>query len=102
VDIWALGVLTYVLLSGGEFPFTGRFNKMLSWEIKNEIPNYTFINKYHNAGILLDFMQKTLAKNPMCRLSAEQLLQHEWLEATCEIDVPDSELISIGNNFWDF
>lgn len=102
VDLWALGVLAYVLLSGGNFPFTGRTDRVLFNQIKSHRVELRYFDKYTNSSVLCDFVMHCLDRDPKTRYSAEQLLQHEWLVCTCETTVPDEELITIGKNFWDF
>ena len=79
VDIWALGVLTYCLLSGGRFPFDDRTLYQLKHKIRNAQPDLSFVDRYSNADSLRNFMQQCLNKNKDERASAADLLQHEWL-----------------------
>ena len=43
VDSWAFGVLAYVLLSGGKFPFEGRSMHALNSAIRSARPSYRFL-----------------------------------------------------------
>ena len=43
VDSWAFGVLAYVLLSGGKFPFEGRTMIALNNAIRSAKPSYRFL-----------------------------------------------------------
>lgn len=46
VDLWALGVLAYILLSGGKFPFDDNRKDKLEQKIRVMTPDYTFLSKY--------------------------------------------------------
>ena len=48
VDIWALGVLTYVLLSGGKFPFQDHSLEQLKYKIRVTNPNMDFASHFIN------------------------------------------------------
>ena len=74
VDTWALGILTYCLLSGGKFPYDANNVSQIYWQIKTKQPVFTPFERYHNSDTLIDFMKHCLDKNPLTRHSAEQLL----------------------------
>ena len=46
VDIWALGVLTHIILAGSE-PFPGENKQRIFHSILNEVPSYDLLTKYH-------------------------------------------------------
>ena len=71
VDTWALGVISYILLSDGKFPFTGRTNALLFNQIRNYIPDLSIFDKYTNSEVLKDFVMCCLDKNPTTRYTAE-------------------------------
>ena len=52
VDLWALGVLAYILLSDGKFPFEGRSIMALNNSIRTARPNYDFLQKYSDPQML--------------------------------------------------
>ena len=64
VDLWALGVLTYCLLSGGKFPFDGRTIHQINYKIRVVAPDYSFVSQYQNHESLQNFMELCLSKNP--------------------------------------
>lgn len=78
-DMWSVGVICYILLSG-ESPFQGE-NDMetlsnitaAQWEFEEEI----FSDISQEAK---DFISQLLQKDPRCRLSSPGALQHPWLQ----------------------
>jgi len=78
VDIWSIGVITYVLLCGFP-PFYGETQKELFENILTG--NYDFPNPEW-AGVSDDaknFIKKMLVVNPEKRYTAEQCLKDKWL-----------------------
>ena len=78
VDIWASGVITYMLLSGRN-PFPGK-NKKDVKRLIVEVP--VDLNKKHFKStdpLAKDFIQRALIKDPSNRYTAKQLLEHPWM-----------------------
>lgn len=76
-DMWSIGCLTYVLLSGCS-PFGGddkvtTFSNITSTEL--EFPD-DFDGVSESA---LDFMRKLIVKEPKKRLTSKEAYQHEWM-----------------------
>ncbi|KAK6491818.1 putative serine/threonine-protein kinase irlB isoform X1 [Huso huso] len=81
-DMWSLGVITYMLLSGLS-PFLGEddnetLNNILAcqWDFEGE----EFGNISEEAK---DFISKLLIKNKCWRISATEALKHPWLSDPC-------------------
>jgi len=79
VDMWSIGVVTYVLLCGFS-PFlsstqTGLFEKIIKAEYDFPDPEWTNISQTAK-----DFIRHLLIKDPAARLTASKALQHEWLK----------------------
>uniref|UniRef100_G1MPY3 Protein kinase domain-containing protein n=1 Tax=Meleagris gallopavo TaxID=9103 RepID=G1MPY3_MELGA len=81
-DMWSVGVICYILLSG-ESPFQGENDmETLSnitaarWEFEEEI--FSDISQQAK-----DFISQLLQKDPRCRLSSPGALQHPWLQQLC-------------------
>jgi len=79
VDIWSIGVITYVLLCGFP-PFYGEQQKELFENIM--AGNYDFPDpEWQNVSeAAKDFIRKILVVNPEHRATAEQCLQHKWIK----------------------
>jgi len=78
VDLWSIGVITYILLAGYS-PFysdteAGLFEKIMTAE-------YDFDNECWDeiSDLAKDFIKKLLTKNPVTRMSAQDALKHKWL-----------------------
>ncbi|CAB3400207.1 unnamed protein product [Caenorhabditis bovis] len=79
-DIWSMGVLLYILVTGG-FPFPSEsINKLkravLSGQVK--IPYWVSVE-------CADFIRKMLVLNPSKRFSIHNVLQHRWMNGTNDI-----------------
>ncbi|XP_067397466.1 serine/threonine-protein kinase 17A-like [Emydura macquarii macquarii] len=77
-DMWSIGVLTYVMLTG-ESPFRGDTKQETFLNISQvnvEFPPDAFQGVSDRA---VDFICSLLVKNPRKRAKAEQCLQHPWL-----------------------
>ena len=78
VDMWSVGVLTYILL-GGYPPFYDDDQNRLYAKIKSG--NYEFHEDYWG-GVSKegkDLIMKLLTVNPSDRITAEQALGHPWI-----------------------
>ncbi len=78
VDIWSIGVITYILLSGRP-PFKGKskneiFRSILMGDISFEHPIWDKISPE-----VKDFILHALQKDPKKRADAKTLLDHPWL-----------------------
>lgn len=87
VDIWACGVVMYILLSG-KFPFGGEtekeyYSRVLSREAY--FPSQEWASVSQGAK---DLVAAMLCKDPSKRLTAEECLNHPWiLNASKELEV---------------
>jgi len=77
-DMWSLGVICYILLSGYS-PFMGdndteTYNNISNVQFDFDLEEFDSISE--NAQ---DFISCLLKKSPRTRLSADQCLEHSWL-----------------------
>jgi len=83
VDIWSIGVITFLLLSG-KHPFTGKTLEQVLQKVKNahfttDGKNWSKVSQ-SGKSVVQAFLQKT----PMVRPNASQALRHKWFEMMVE------------------
>jgi calcium-dependent protein kinase len=76
-DMWSIGVIAYMLLTGGP-PFHGTDDEVLR-KIKTASVHWS--SRYHKLSTpAKDFLQKLLVLDPAKRLSAQEALDHPWIK----------------------
>uniref|UniRef100_A0A8C4QLJ7 Titin n=1 Tax=Eptatretus burgeri TaxID=7764 RepID=A0A8C4QLJ7_EPTBU len=82
-DMWSVGTLTYVLLSGLN-PFAAETNQQMVENI--ERTQYTFDEEAFKDVTIeaLDFVDRLLVKERRHRMTAEEALKHVWLKQKVE------------------
>lgn len=90
IDLWSMGVVLYILLSG-KVPFPGRNElEIIGNVIKGEFHfNHEVFKKISPES--KDLISKLLDKNVITRYSAEESLNHPWIKKFAEAKekVPD-------------
>ncbi|KAM5237575.1 death-associated protein kinase 3 [Ctenodactylus gundi] len=79
-DMWSIGVITYILLSGAS-PFLGETKQETLTNIS--AVNYAFDEEYFSSTSELakDFIRRLLVKDPKRRMTIAQSLEHSWIKA---------------------
>ncbi|XP_065430399.1 death-associated protein kinase 2-like isoform X6 [Chrysemys picta bellii] len=78
-DMWSIGVITYILLSGMS-PFQGETD---AETLSNVVAgNYEFEEKFFSetTDMAKDFIRQLLVKEPRNRMSAAESLVHPWIK----------------------
>ena len=97
VDVWAAGVVLYILLSG-KFPFGGRneseyYQRVLSKQVYFPTEEWGKVSQSAK-----ELVRGMLCKDPEKRLTAEKCLQHPWLQkAQNAKDLPDVDIFPQDN-----
>nr|XP_033774848.1 serine/threonine-protein kinase 17A-like isoform X1 [Geotrypetes seraphini] len=89
-DMWSIGVLTYVMLTG-ESPFLGDNKQETFLNISQMNIQYSQDVFEGITDLAIDFIKALLIKNPRKRAKAEQCLQHPWLSSCPDIPEPLKE-----------
>lgn len=94
IDIWAVGVITYVLLSGSLPFFHQVLHKLYRQIVERDVsfPEEAWRNVSKGA---LDFILRLLQVNAGDRLTADQCLGHPWLRGQASNS-------SFGNSFQEY
>ncbi|XP_061905384.1 serine/threonine kinase 17a like [Entelurus aequoreus] len=77
-DMWSIGVLTYVMLTG-ESPFLGDDKQGTFLNISQVSVEYSHDTFEDISPLAVDFIKSLLVKNPRKRATAEECLKHPWL-----------------------
>ncbi|XP_069480507.1 death-associated protein kinase 2 isoform X2 [Ambystoma mexicanum] len=77
-DLWSIGVITYILLSGAS-PFLGDTKQETLANIT--AVSYEFDEEFfsHTSDLAKDFIRKLLVKDTRKRLSIKEALTHPWI-----------------------
>uniref|UniRef100_V9KEE7 non-specific serine/threonine protein kinase n=1 Tax=Callorhinchus milii TaxID=7868 RepID=V9KEE7_CALMI len=88
-DMWTIGVLTYVMLTGIS-PFLGDDKQTTYLNISRVDVDYTQDVFEGISDLALDFLQTLLIKDPRKRTKAVQCLEHPWLSSDPRVPRPVS------------
>jgi serine/threonine protein kinase len=84
-DIWSIGVVTFILLSGST-PFYEEDNFALFEQIKNCRYSFEAETWQDVSEEAKDFVKKILVADPKKRLTSEQIFNHPWMKASLSHD----------------
>lgn len=80
VDLWSIGVIAYCLLYG-QYPFYSRHKSQLAQKILTgqfHFPAFSQSGEIVSKGVQ-DFISRLLIVNPLRRMTADQALDHPWI-----------------------
>uniref|UniRef100_A0A8D0KNS5 Death-associated protein kinase 2 n=1 Tax=Salvator merianae TaxID=96440 RepID=A0A8D0KNS5_SALMN len=97
-DMWSIGVITYILLSGAS-PFLGETKQETLANIT--AVNYEFDEEFfsHTSDLAKDFIRKLLVKDTRKRLTIQEALAHPWItpKDKCQAMVRRESVVNLEN-----
>jgi serine/threonine protein kinase len=98
-DVFSLGVVLFVLLSGRS-PFTGKTPKEILKRNKQATPTFREKDWENVPRLAVDLVQRMLIPNPAKRITAQRALEHHWIMHHGEgllglLEVPSPSPISL-------
>ncbi|XP_015996580.2 death-associated protein kinase 2 isoform X1 [Rousettus aegyptiacus] len=87
-DMWSIGVITYILLSGAS-PFLGDTKQETLANIT--AVSYDFDEEFFSqtSELAKDFIRKLLVKETRKRLTIQEALRHPWITSEGEVRAPE-------------
>jgi len=79
-DMWSMGVCTYMLLAGGQQPFTGKTPKQMVAKVLVGRYNFDGNGWSSISDEAKDFIRHLLVVKPEGRMSAAEAKQHAWMK----------------------
>ena len=101
VDLWSLGVMTYLMVSG-KLPFNAEDENEIARQVVYDEPNYTRNPIWKTISPeCLDFIQKLLNKDQNKRMTIKGVLEHKWIKMYDENKLSEKRK-SVGGGEKDF
>ena len=100
-DIWSVGVIMYILLSGKP-PFDGIDDKEIIKRVKRGDILVNTIEWKKKSRDAIDLLKKMLTKEPEKRIGAAEALAHPWLRKIGKQHVEKKEIINALTNLRNF
>ena len=82
IDIWSATVVIYILLSM-TLPFDGKDDQEVSHNIKKADVKFKKAQWYNVSGNAKNFIMMGLRHDKFLRPSAQEMLNHPWLNDSC-------------------
>ena len=93
VDLWSLGIMTYLMLSG-RLPFNAEDENEIARQVAYEDPDFVRNQVWKDVSSeAKDFCKKLLVKDPLKRMNIKQALEHKFIKKY------DAEQITVKRKF---
>lgn len=93
-DLWSVGVIIYILLSGYP-PFDGKSNSEITENVKKGVFTFPEALWQDISQLAKDLIQKLICPSAT-RLSASEALSHQWFHVFTSNSVPSMEIIKLA------
>jgi len=100
-DIWSVGVITYILLSG-QPPFNGDNDKEIMKKVRQGKFSFDSPQWSQVSDSAKDFIRKLLTYDPSKRPDAEKAMQHPWIAELSKIALDQTLALGALDNLKDF
>ncbi|CDW74871.1 protein kinase domain containing protein [Stylonychia lemnae] len=100
-DVWSIGVIMYMLLSGKP-PFDGVDDKQIIKKVKKGEIHVNTIEWKKKSRDAIDLLKKMLTKEAQKRVSCQEALDHPWIRKLGKAFVDKSEITAALNNLRNF
>lgn len=100
-DIWSIGVITFMLLSG-KAPFFGKDDAAIFNMVRKGKFEFTSTNWKMVSSEAKEFITALLTLDPKKRPSAQQCLEHKWIGLTKDMPVDESAAMDMLSNLKGF
>ena len=88
VDLWSIGILMYMLISGGDHPFYKHGMDLKAyWKVLEQSPKAIF-DESKFSKIAIDLIGKLLNFETIHRYNIDQALKHPWITRMNETSIP--------------
>ena len=100
-DIWSVGVILYILLSGKP-PFDGNDDREIVKNVKTGVYSMTGPEFKAISSEAKDLIKKMLTMDYNVRISAEEALNHVWIKKKVNEPIDTKATLSALNNLRNF